>query len=159
MPPFAIWHWRPNLESDRLKMNQTVFKRISIIAKKKIHYYVPGDQSSAQHTAAAAAKLRQSFLTLCDPIDSSPPGSSVSGILQARALEGDAIAFSVLSIGDARLIFVEQLNKSDQWTMMPTTLLGRYPKLLRTLQWGKILYSLDVEEVSASAYLPRVPAY
>ena len=36
---------------------------------------------------AAAAKSRQSCLTLCDPIDSSPPGSTVPGILQARTLE------------------------------------------------------------------------
>ena len=38
--------------------------------------------------AAAAAKLRQSCLTLCDPIDGSPPGSPVPGILQARTLSG-----------------------------------------------------------------------
>ena len=37
--------------------------------------------------AAAAAKLLQSCLTLCDPIYSSPPGSPVPGILQARTLE------------------------------------------------------------------------
>ena len=37
--------------------------------------------------AAAAAKSLQSCPTLCDPIDGSPPGSSVSGILQARTLE------------------------------------------------------------------------
>ena len=44
--------------------------------------------------AAAAAKLLQSCLTLCDPIDSSPPRSSVSRILQARILEWVAISFS-----------------------------------------------------------------
>ena len=43
---------------------------------------------------SAAAKSLQSCLTLCDPIDSSPPGSSVPGILQARVLEWVAIAFS-----------------------------------------------------------------
>ena len=43
---------------------------------------------------AAAAKSLQSCLTLCDPIDSSPPGSSVPGILQARILEWVAISFS-----------------------------------------------------------------
>ena len=43
---------------------------------------------------AAAAKSLQSCPTLCDPIDGSPPGSSVHGILQARVLEWDAIAFS-----------------------------------------------------------------
>ena len=45
--------------------------------------------------AAAAAKLLQSCPTLCDPIDGSPPGSSVPGILQARTLEWVAISFSV----------------------------------------------------------------
>ena len=44
--------------------------------------------------AAAAAKSLQSCLTLCDPIDSSPPGSPVPGILQARTLEWVAISFS-----------------------------------------------------------------
>ena len=44
--------------------------------------------------AAAAAKLLQSCLTLRDPIDSSPPGSAVPGILQARILEWVAISFS-----------------------------------------------------------------
>ena len=43
---------------------------------------------------AAAAKLLQSCPTLCDPIDGSPPGSPVLGILQARTLEWDAISFS-----------------------------------------------------------------
>ena len=44
--------------------------------------------------AAAAARLHQSCPTLCDPIDSSPPGSPIPGILQARTLEWVAIAFS-----------------------------------------------------------------
>ena len=44
--------------------------------------------------AAAAAKLLQSCLTPCDPIDGSPAGSSVPGILQARILEWVAISFS-----------------------------------------------------------------
>ena len=44
--------------------------------------------------AAAAAKSLQSCPTLCDPIDSSPLGSFVPGILQARTLEWVAISFS-----------------------------------------------------------------
>jgi len=44
--------------------------------------------------AAAAAKSLQSCPTLCDPIGSSPPGSPVPGILQARILEWVAISFS-----------------------------------------------------------------
>ena len=60
----------------------------------------------------AAAKLLQSCLTLCDPIDDSPPGSPVPGILQARTLEWVAISFSnawkwkvrVKSLSCARLL-------------------------------------------------------
>ena len=44
--------------------------------------------------AAAAAKLLQLCPTLCDPIDSSPPGSPIPGILQVRTLEWVAISFS-----------------------------------------------------------------
>ena len=44
--------------------------------------------------AAAAAKSLPSCPTLCDPIDDSPPGSPVPGILQARTLEQVAISFS-----------------------------------------------------------------
>ena len=50
-----------------------------------------GDSAAA---AAAAAKSPQSCPTLCDPIDGSPPGSSILGILQARTLEWVAISFS-----------------------------------------------------------------
>ena len=45
-------------------------------------------------TNGTAAKSLQSCLTLCDPIDGSPPGSAVPGILQARTLEWVAISFS-----------------------------------------------------------------
>ena len=63
------------------------------------------------HTATAAKSL-QSCLTLCDPIDSSPPGSPVPGILQARTLEWVAISFSnawkwkvkVKSLSNVRLL-------------------------------------------------------
>ena len=44
--------------------------------------------------AAAAAKSLQSCPTLCNPIDGTPPGSPVPGILQARTLEWVAISFS-----------------------------------------------------------------
>ena len=47
---------------------------------------------------AAAAESLQPCLTLCDPMDGSPPGSPVPGILQARALEWGAIAFSAHSL-------------------------------------------------------------
>ena len=47
-----------------------------------------------QKMNAAAAKSLQSCRTLCDPIDGSPPGPAVPGILQARTLEWVAISFS-----------------------------------------------------------------
>ena len=49
----------------------------------------------SRNHAAAAAKSLQSCPTLCDPMDSSPPGSSIHGIFQARVLGWVAIAFSV----------------------------------------------------------------
>ena len=51
-------------------------------------------QSAIPAAAAAAAKSLQLCPTLCDPIDGSPPGSSVPGILQARTLQWVAIVFS-----------------------------------------------------------------
>ena len=50
--------------------------------------------SASPAAAAAAAKSLQSCPTLCDPIDGSPPGSPVPGILQARILEWVAISLS-----------------------------------------------------------------
>ena len=55
--------------------------------KKQLHFL-------GLHRKIAAAKSLQSCLTLCDPIDGSPPGSPVPGILQARTLELVAISFS-----------------------------------------------------------------
>ena len=52
--------------------------------------------SAAAAVAAAAAKSLQSCPTLCDPMDGSPPDSSVPGILQARILEWVAIFFSII---------------------------------------------------------------
>ena len=67
-------------------------------------------QYSLTLTAAAAAKSLQSCPTLCDPIDGSPPGSAVPGILQARTLEWVAISFMENLIGaghhDATFLFV-----------------------------------------------------
>ena len=51
-------------------------------------------QCIAKTTAAAAAKSLQSCPTLCDPIDGSPPGCPIPGILQARTLEWVPISFS-----------------------------------------------------------------
>ena len=52
------------------------------------------DTTLMAESEAAAAKSLQSCLTLCNPIDGSPPGSPLPGILQARTLEWVAISFS-----------------------------------------------------------------
>ena len=54
----------------------------------------------------AAAKSLLSCLTLCDPIDGSPPGSPVAGIRQARTLEWVAIFFSNYKMADVKKCFV-----------------------------------------------------
>ena len=61
-------------------------KRITLMSTQGSHVDIAA--------AAAAAKSLQSCLTLCDPIDDSPPCFSIPGILQARTLEWVAISFS-----------------------------------------------------------------
>ena len=60
---------------------------------------------AAAAAAAAAAKSLQSYPTLCDPIDGSPPGSPVPGILQARVLEWGASPDVLLFLFGTRLLF------------------------------------------------------
>ena len=58
---------------------------------------IPGNsgvQGKGACCSPAAAQSLQSCPTLCDPIDGSPPGSAIPGILQARTLEWVAISFS-----------------------------------------------------------------
>ena len=62
----------------------------AIITSKKFNI-----DSLIPAAAAAAAKSLQSCPTLCDPVDGSPPGSPVPGILQARTLEWGAIMYSL----------------------------------------------------------------
>ena len=57
------------------------------------HHQAVPDQTTVEYPTAAAKSL-QLCPTLCDPIDGSPPGSPVPGILQARTLEWVAISFS-----------------------------------------------------------------
>ena len=88
--------------------------------------------------AAAAAKWLQSCPTLCDPIDSSPPGSPVPGILQARTLEWVAISFSnawkwkvkVKSLSRVRLL-------GTPWTAAYQAPLSMEFFQARVLEWGQ----------------------
>ena len=65
--------------------------------------------------AAAAAKSLQSCLPLCDPIDGSPPGSPVAGILQARVLEWVAIAFSDVSGNNIEFYLKVKICPHPSW--------------------------------------------
>ena len=69
-------------------------------------YMTPIAKERISIAAAAAAKSLQSRPTLCDPIDGSPPGSPVPGILQARVLEWVAIALAPFSLHIQYLLFV-----------------------------------------------------
>ena len=62
--------------------------------------------------AAAAAKLLQLCPTLCDPIDGSPPGSPVHGILQGRILEWVAISFSIKKAECSGIVMLEKTLES-----------------------------------------------
>ena len=64
------------------------------MAKQQNRQIFDVEREALMNAAAAAAKSHQSCPTLCDPIDRSPPGSTVPGILQARTLEWVAISFS-----------------------------------------------------------------
>ena len=92
--------------------------------------------------AAAAAKSLQSCLTLCDPIDGSPPGPTVPGILQARTLEWVAISFS-----NAWKWKVKVKSPSRVWLLadpMDCSLPGSSIHGIfqaRVLEWGAIAFS------------------
>ena len=77
------WTWKPSIPRTIELPQQPC----------KVHLWTPSCERLFCLLAAAAKSL-QSCPTLCDPIDSSPPGSPVPGILQARILEWVAISFS-----------------------------------------------------------------
>ena len=91
----AGFHWpgapnRPSLSKESAHLvTLPAFRTIRTLEGP--HYRMITCYSTA---AAAAAKSLQSSLTLCDPINGSPPGSPVPGILQARTLHWVAISFS-----------------------------------------------------------------
>ena len=65
-----------------------------LVSPSRPLWSAPGAENSAWFQASAAAKSLQWCPTLCNPRDSSPPGATVPGILQARTLEWVAISFS-----------------------------------------------------------------
>ena len=90
-------------------------------------------------SAAAVAKSLQSCPTLCDPIDGSPSGSPVPGILQARTLEWVAISFSNVCMHakslQACLTLWEPMDSSPPDSSVHRILQAR------TLEWVAIAFS------------------
>ena len=82
-----LWTTRDSLDTGSLKRNERLKKSLgwAVIQYKGCPY---------KKKRLGYAKSLQSCPTLCDPVDGSPPGSPVPGILQARTLEWVAISFS-----------------------------------------------------------------
>ena len=87
--------WTRNKWESRVIELRQAWESLWILGDPPLPLLSPRDISiSSAAAAAAAAKSLQSCPTLCDPIDGSPPGSPIPGILQARTLEWIAISFS-----------------------------------------------------------------
>ena len=106
--------------TNRKKTNQN-HNEISLHTQQNPYYQTTnnkcwqrrGEKKPSYTVSAATAKSRQSCLTLCDPIDSTPPGSSIPGILKARVLEWVAIAFSTCIVGGRQISAATIKNKME----------------------------------------------
>ena len=129
-----------------------------MLSKQKYACYKGTYRNSAAAAAAAAAKSLQSCPTLCDPIDGSPPGSPIPGILQARTLQWVAISFSyawkwkvkVKSLSRARLFATPWtaayqappstgFSRQEYWSGVPS------PSSIRTL--GREIETIKKKQV------------
>ena len=94
--------------------------------------------------AAAAAKSLQSCPTLCSPIDASPPGSPVPGILQARTLEWVAISFSNAWKWKVKVKSLSRVRLCDpmDYSLPGSSVHGIFQA--RVLDWVAIAFSLVI---------------
>ena len=98
-------------------------------------------------TSAAAAKLLQSCPTLCDPIDGSPPGSSIPGVLQARTLESVAISFSNAWKWKVKVKSFIRVRLLETPCSLPgSSIHGIFQATV--LEWGAIAFSVWTSELS-----------
>ena len=109
-------------------------------------------------TVAAAAKSLQSCPTLCNSIDSSPPGSPVPGILQARTLEWVAISFSNAwkwKVKVNSLSRVQTLSDPMDCSLPGSSIHGIFQA--RVLEWGAIAFSLKTVKPAIKPCWPSKP--
>ena len=95
-----------------------------------------------------AAKLLQSCLTLCDPIDGSPPGFPIPGILQARTLEWVAISFSnawKLKSESEVAQSCPTLSDPMDCSLLGSSVHGIFQA--RVLEWGAIAFSKIMDKI------------
>ena len=142
---------RPRRRCLRVQIHLTVKADLSVAPAangRKVEITQRWPNSAAMSSdAAAAAELLQSCPTLCDPIDGSPPGSAIPGILQARTLEWVAISFSnawkwkvkVKSLSRVRLLATSWtaayqapssmgFSRQEYWSGVPCNLLWWWVK-------------------------------
>ena len=132
-----------------------------------VAWRIPWTEEAGRLHAAAAAKSLQSCPTLCDPIDGSPPGSPVPGILQARTLEWVAISFSSAWKGKVRVKSLSRVwlfatpwtaahqapppmgfSRQESWSGVPSpSPMKRYKyiKIIALARWSKTTW-LVLEE-------------
>ena len=97
----------PGIVKEQMYLTAFLTHHLPLIATQVSHFTSGIWRMHSNTAAAAAAKSLQSCPTLCNPIDGSPPGSSVPGILQARILEWVAISFSTktpLFLGTSKFV-------------------------------------------------------
>ena len=114
---------------------------------KKFAYFISVAKyiSNWALSAAAAAKSLQSCPTLCNPIDGSPPGSSVPGILQARKLEWVAISFpnQCMKVKSECEVAQSCLTLSNPMDCSPPGSSTHGILQARVLEWGAIAFSIE----------------
>ena len=91
------------------------------------------------NTMLCCAKSLQSWPTLCDPIDSSPPGSPIPGILQARTLEWVAISLSNAWKWKVKVKSFPTLSDTMDCSLPGSSIHGIFQA--RVLEWGAIAFS------------------
>ena len=110
--------------------------------EKKVTVAKRGGRRMDCEFGVAAAKSLQSCPTLCDPIDGSPPGSPIPGILQARTLEWVAISFSnawkVKSQSEVAQL-CPTLSDPMDYSLPDSSIHGIFQA--RGLEWGAIAFS------------------
>ena len=129
-----------------LKQKQTHRHRDQICGCQQGGRGEQGWTRNLELAAAAAAKSLQSCRILCDPIEGSPPGSPVPGILQARTLEWVAISFSNASKWKGKM---KVKSFSRVWLFAPVdcSLPGSSAHGIfqaRVLEWVAIAFSIGV---------------